>query len=311
MPYAVVAAHSGASKTTVTIGGVSYDVYEFASVGGGSVEFAAAGDVDYLIVGGGGAGASGRYYAGSGGGGGDVQQGVIAVPAAAHSIVVGAGGAGSPAHDTQAHAGMMGQNSAALGLTAYGGGRGGNLSAPTPNVPGNGGGGYGANTAGGQSTAGGYNGGFSVDQSLPGGGAGDSADGEQGEVFNTPYKGRGGIGTVSSITGAPVIYGSGGTGGNRYSATTIPAPSGGGYGGTSSEDGGPGTDGLGGGGGGAGNNCRGAKGGSGVVILRVATPVAVTIPGPGKLDLFNARQIKTAAGEWLEAKGPGWHWVRS
>ena len=48
MAYAVVSSYTGAAKTTVNIGGTNYDVYTFSSLAGGSIDFSAAGDVDYF-----------------------------------------------------------------------------------------------------------------------------------------------------------------------------------------------------------------------------------------------------------------------
>lgn len=308
MAYAKVSSYPGASKTTVTINDVSYDLYEFGS--NGTVTFSQAGDVDYLIVGGGASGASGRYYSGGGGGGGDVQQGTIHTTATTYGITVGAGGPAPARHDTQPTASHNGQDSVAFGITAYGGGHAGNLNTTIANIMGNGGGAGGmVNYTGGQSLGGGCHGGnttSSVNNSA--GGAGDS---QRGFESSSNAAGAGGLGTASSITGISLIYGSGGSGGDRYASTPVAAPSGGGTGGSGSFDGGSGADGRGGGGGGAGSGRFGGKGGNGTVIIRVATPTIPTEPLPNKLDFTRALRIKTIHGEWLQAKGVGWTWARA
>jgi len=73
MAYAVVSGYTGtgATKTTVNIGGVDYDVYEIPN--GGSITFSTGGDVDVLAVGGGGgSGGTGGGSATDGGAGGRV-----------------------------------------------------------------------------------------------------------------------------------------------------------------------------------------------------------------------------------------------
>ncbi|RAP37192.1 hypothetical protein BYZ73_21965, partial [Rhodovulum viride] len=71
MAYARISAVSGtgATRTTVTVEGTSYDIYELPADGAITVEV--AGDVDYLIVGAGGASAPTSYGASGGGSGGD------------------------------------------------------------------------------------------------------------------------------------------------------------------------------------------------------------------------------------------------
>ena len=294
MAYAVVSAYSGASKTTVTIGGVSYDVYQFASTAGGSIEFSAGGTVDVLIVGGGGPGGFEGFGGGGGGSGGDVIAATVNASAGLANVLVGAG------EVSVLRGPKAGQPSAALGLTALGGGHGGQNGI----IPIDGGGGNGRNestTRLGIAHPSGFKGGDGHRESSNpprAGGGGRGAGGNGGNAV--PYlEGTGGAGITSSITGLATTYGRGGDGGHYGNGSEFAID------GKNPGDGGQGAHSI------TSANGQGGKGANGVVILRVAAPVAApSIPGPGKLDLFNARQIKTAAGEWMEAKGQGWHWGR-
>ena len=90
--------------------------------------------------------------------------------------------------------------------------------------------------------------------------------------------GHGGEGVTNAITGVEVVYGSGGGGGTRLSAsgyTCTPGEGGTNAGnGNNSGVGYPGVDGTGGGGGGGALNgsvnCEGGHGGSGTVIIEVS-----------------------------------------
>ena len=68
--------------------------------------------VDYLLVGGGG---GGRYAGGGGGGAGGMLASTTSLPVVGYTITIGAGGASN----------ANGGNTAAFGLTAFGGGTGG------------------------------------------------------------------------------------------------------------------------------------------------------------------------------------------
>lgn len=293
MAYAVVSAYSGASKTTVTIGGTSYDVYQFASIAGGSIEFSAGGAVDVLIVGGGGPGGYEGFGGGGGGSGGDVIAATVTAPAGVAGVVVGAG------EVSVLRGPKAGHPSSAFGLVARGGGYGGQNGI----VPIEGGGGNGRNestTMLGVSHPTSFKGGNGYREGTNAPRAGGGGRGAGGDGSNAvPYiEGAGGPGVVSSITGAAITYGRGGNGGHYGNGSEYAVD------GANPGDGGQGAHSLG------SANGVGGRGANGVVVLRVAAPGAVPIPGPGKLDLFNARQIRTAPGEWMEAKGQGWHWVR-
>jgi hypothetical protein len=210
--------------------------------------------VEYLIVGGGG-GSGGGFDTGGGGGGGGgmVLTGTTSVtPGNVYTITVGDGGAGgislrSPVSETN---GDAGENSVFGVLTALGGGggyasrQGGSSSAggirvisPSASVGGSGGGSVGDGNGAG------------------GGGGGSSGDGNAG-VSNTG--GNGGDGSTSSISLSTVTYGVGGRGangnvtdGNTGVAGTANTGNGARGGGTSSFA-----------------QTNGAKGGSGIVIIR-------------------------------------------
>jgi hypothetical protein len=210
--------------------------------------------VDYLIVGGGG-GSGGGFDTGGGGGGGGgmVLTGTMSVtPGTVYTITVGDGGAGgvserSPVSETN---GSDGENSVFDSLTALGGG-GGYASRQG-----------GSSSAGGirvvssSASVGGSGGGSSGDgNGAGGGGGGSSGDGNSG-VSNTG--GDGGAGVTSSISLTATNYGVGGrgangnvTGGNSAIAGTANTGNGARGGGTSSFA-----------------QTNGAKGGSGIIIIR-------------------------------------------
>lgn len=210
-----------------------------------------------LLIGGGGSGARG----GGGGGGYQYDAAHVVVPGA-YNVVVGTGGSNA-----------NGLDSVFDGITAIGGGFGGNGI----NVNGNNGGcggGAGAFTGaptGGTGSQGGNGGSSSAGNGNAGcGGGGTSQNGVAG-VNN--LGGNGGNGTANSISGSSVIYGGGG--GGACSVTNGMGGTGGG--GNASVGGDDGTNGLGGGGGG-GTGGGGGVGGSGVVIFSYLTslPYLVT-----------------------------------
>lgn len=294
MAYAVVSSYSGASKTTVTINGTSYDVYEFTSIAGGSIEFSAGGDVDALIVGGGGPGGFEGFGGGGGGSGADVIAATVNASAGLANVLVGAG------EVSVLRGPKSGQSSSAFGLTALGGGYGGQNGI----IPVNGGGGNGRNestTTLGVAHPSGFKGGDGYRESSNNPRAGGGGRGAGGNGANAvPYiEGIGGPGITSTITGVSRVYGRGGDGGHYGNGSEFAID------GQNPGDGGQGAHSLG------SANGQGGKGANGIVILRVTTPIIATTPGPGKLDLFNSRQIRTAEGEWLQAKALGWHWTRA
>ena len=240
-----------------------------------------AGDVEYLVVAGGGGG--GGNIAGGGGGGGVLTNGASTYPVSAGNYTVQVGGSG-----VNGATGVDGLPSIFDTVTATGGGGGGGGGTFGGGggvdglAGGSGGGGQflstglgGAASPAGQGYKGGYGSGTSgaSDGSSTGGGGGGGAPGVNGVAYQS---GNGGVGFVSSITGAAVHYGGGGGGGGATvnGWTTQPGVGGlggGGNGGNGSSGSTPGTNGLGGGGGGGGWNDTGHGGGRGVVILRYNT----------------------------------------
>ena len=248
-------------------------------------------NMQVLIVAGGGGG--GSDMGGGGGGGGVIYNPTFNVQASStpYSIVVGAGGAGTP-NGTNNPRGTNGSNSTFNGLTAIGGGGGASTHNSNLSPAGNGGSGGGASGGG---TPAGTNGG------APGRGtAGQGFDGADGR--NTWYPGggggAGGPGLSQPATGGPGIqypaispyYWAGGGGGSGYSGDGGNGGIGGGGGGAYSltlggaglnngtggqygnntPGGNAGANTGGGGGGGAHHtsNNKGGNGGSGIVIIK-------------------------------------------
>jgi hypothetical protein len=173
--------------------------------------------VEYLVVGGGGSGGGGYScgnYGGGGGAGGMLAGTTTLSSNANYPVTVGAGGAGV----TNALTGNSGGNSSFNGVTAYGGGGGGYLGGS--GQPGGSGGGVGWGgvfgcVTGGTGISGQGNDGSSdpTGGGFGGGGGGASAVGGFG---------FGGAGRVSNITGASVVYATGGSsynGGNAANNT--------------------------------------------------------------------------------------------
>jgi hypothetical protein len=211
--------------------------------------------VEYLIVGGGG-GSGGGYDTGGGGGGGGgmVLTGTYSVtPATTYSIVVGDGGAGgisirSPVSETN---GSSGQNSEFDSIIALGGG--GGYASRLPVGGNNSSGGPGATNPS-VASEGGRGGGSAGDGNGAGGGGGGSSGNGDNGVANVG--GNGGNGTTNTLTGTSVTYGVGGRGSNG-NATYIAIA------GTSNTG-----NGARGGGGASGQDENGAKGGSGIIVLK-------------------------------------------
>ncbi len=275
-----------------------YDIHTFTN--NGTFTMPCAGKVEVLLVGGGGGGGRNGdqrdLQGGGGGGAGGVMITNLTLAAGNHSITIGEGGA----------VGANGGDTIAFNLTAYGGGAGArfrsNMSEQTPpgyigNSGASGGGstyyyyytnliegGYspalidGTHVPGGSAIYAadgnlGHDGGWSEHPYGAGGGGGAGAVGGSttGSGHSTP--GAGGDGVVSGITGTATYYGGGGAGYRNKQQIA------GGLGGggeckkidSSTSTPMPGADGLGGGG------CGGAKGGSGVVIIRYKLPPKGTI----------------------------------
>ena len=266
---------------------------------------ATAGYAEILVVGGGGAGGNStpnyswnggiNTLAGGGGGAGGVVTGLVWLAEGVYTVNVGAGGTISDLTGGKSSI-VCGDETIAL---AYGGGRGGANSVGQSSACG--GGGSGGKDGGAVSADSveadnvGYAGGRGEAVNA-GGGGGAGAQGSQGDWAG--HVGNGGAGIASSITGHEVWYAGGGAGGDRMTYSS----GGKGGGGSSSAGGGactPGTDELGGGGGGASAIVTstetavryGARGGSGVVIVRLSSQVndnyVSAIVGNSDVEVFD------------------------
>jgi hypothetical protein len=250
--YTAIATPGGATNTgassPITVSGLSngtaYTFQVLATNAYGSGPLSSASNsvtpvlsyMEYLILAGGGGGSGG------GGGAGGILTGTT-IFSGSYTVTIGAGG--SLATQTTGNA-TAGSNSLITGLTAIGGGYG----AGTTNVGGSGGSGGGASigttataqvVAGGTATSGQGNvGGTSTNTGvytgwLGAGGGGASAVGQNVADYDTGALGGGlgGAGLLSSITGSPVTYA---TGGKGYLSTGVSADaaanSGGGGGGS-------------------------------------------------------------------------------
>ena len=253
-------------------------------VGNYTVTFNRAMNIEVLVVAGGG---GGGYQSGGGGGaGGVIYNNNYSVSTLGISVSIGSGGSGAEGGSGENSLGSKGGNSVFGNLTAIGGGKGGTTTSSTDAQGGSGGSGggscYAANTmliAGGAGTLSqGFNGGsnngginWNSEPSGSGGGGGASS---AGGAAATNRCGNGGNGIAISITGLSTYYGGGGGGGtwNSTAEGGLGGSGGGGKGGRGGTYPVAGTDNYGGGGGGGGLNGgdyqKGAKGGSGVVIIR-------------------------------------------
>jgi hypothetical protein len=223
--------------------------------------------IELLIVAGGGGG--GGDAAGGGGGGGVIYKTDYAINApSSTTVTVGAGGlAGVGTNSILATNG----NDSYFGiLRAIGGGAGGRYNNNPGSLGGSGGGGAYTGALGGAAT---------VNQGFSGGIAGSSGGGGGGGAGGAGISGQsggiGGIGALYSISGSPTYY-AGGGGGGRFAVGAEGLNNGGlggggrGAGSCGSNPAVSGTDFTGGGGGGAPAGCQsnGAKGGTGIVIVR-------------------------------------------
>jgi hypothetical protein len=266
----IAASATGGTTSTTTVGGVTYRIHSFTSLGSQTFTVNNIGSwnqFEFLVVAGGGSGAG---YVGGGGGGGGFIEGVFSANTGNYSVTVGDGAVAGGTAGTEG--GFNGQNSSITGLnlniTAIGGGGGGNHD----NFPGkSGGSGGGASSTNGQSPVGGlpsfgtisgsaiisaashgFRGGNTTGprpnsncEGAGGGGAGGPAP----DHLNV-NTGPGGPGRPSSILGT-TYYFSGGGGGGSYLPNDAGDTIGGGRGGR----------GGGGGGGAVGNGSAGAGGG--------------------------------------------------
>jgi hypothetical protein len=246
---------------------------------------------DFLVIAGGGAGGTGTnsaylrtgggggaggyrnsYSTETSGGGGSSETNLTLTPGTVYTITVGAGGAnaafGNPGSDS------LISGSDITTITSTGGGGGANWT-NSGAAGGSGGGGGAANsaTSGGSGTANqGFDGGGTPASGNVSGGGGGA--GQVGEDAEGGAGGNGGDGVASSITGSSVTRAGGGGAGTYAADLTTGGAGGGGAGGYDpnivGEDGTTNT-GSGGGGGGEPGGIDSGSGGSGVVILRMAT----------------------------------------
>lgn len=258
---------TGGTITTATVGGMSYTIHTFTTVGTTSFVVSRAVNVEYLVVAGGGGGGVGR--AGGGGGGGFVEAAMSLSPGT-YTITVGQGGtAGS--NDSQGGDGSA--SSIGALVTTVGGGGGGGWVTNTGRNGGSGGGassggaGAGSRTPGSATAGTGQNGSSNFDAQYGGGGGGAG-----GYAF-TAVSRTGGNGCQSQMSGTLTYYAGGGGAGSAGGSASAGGLGGGGTGsvanGTAAQSGTANTGG--GGGGGEGPTGPGGAGGSGIVILRYPT----------------------------------------
>jgi hypothetical protein len=220
--------------------------------------------VQYLIVGGGGGGGGGfDTGAGGGGGAGVVLSGTtIAVANTPYNVTIGDGGnGGTGVAGGPETVGSSGNSSVFKTIVALGG-SGGRQSRSAP-----GGNGVGGTIATSIAGGGGGNGGGNISVGLaPGGGGGNGSAGSNGSAPSggIALGGAGGSGVSNSLSGSPVTYGAGGTGGTEKQTS----------GGAINGEAGASNTGNGGGGAttGVSSGANGGKGGSGIVIIRYYNP---------------------------------------
>lgn len=226
--------------------------------------------IEFLVASGGGGG--GGYFGGGGGAGGLTIATRAYAASTTYSITVGAGGAAS---SSTFEAGSNGAQSAVflagsgVVVSNGGGGGGGYDGIASQPYPGNGGSGGGAGITGGAGGTG------IAGQGFAGGSGASAGGGGAGAAGTTTAATSGGIGRVSTITGASVYYSGGG---GQGSGDGVGGAGGGGNGGSVPVAGTANTGG--GGGGGGGSPYVGKAGGSGVVIIRSFTPAVSTTGSP-------------------------------
>ena len=242
---------------------------------------------DFLVIAGGGGGSGDGGAGGSGaggyrnsystessGGGGSSETSLTLTPGTTYTITVGAGGAAS---STNSGLGGQGGDSSISGsditdITSAGGGVGGSGGGgDNDGTVGGSGGGADSGTGSSGTANQGFKGGDSDNAGGAGGGGGGAGAVGANNSSNNP--GSGGNGLASSITGSSVTRGGGGGGATFNGIQASGGSGGGGDGGTQSpvRQGTSGTANTGGGAGGKYATTPHNTGGSGVVILRMAT----------------------------------------
>jgi hypothetical protein len=238
---------------------------------------------DYLVVaggggggtnpgGGGGAGGLRTTVGAISGGGGSPESALNLLASTNYTVTIGAGGA-APNSNTK------GGDSTFSTITSAGGGTGRNNTAPSQNGGSGGGGNYFATTPGTGTANQGFAGGLSYDYGNLSAGGGGGAGAAGSPAVAGGNSGAGGVGVqITSFatptgTGANSGYyaGGGGGGDSAQGASAGAGGLGGGGAGTTSSTVNNGVANTGGGGGGASGTVGvGAKGGSGIVIIRYA-----------------------------------------
>jgi len=216
----VLPAASGGVITTFISGGDTYYVHTFTQ--NDVFTLFQPLTADYLIVAGGG---GSNFDVSGGGGAGGLLTGTTILTAVnqPYSIVVGLGGA--PGYDAGVIWATNGGNSIFNSLTAIGGGAGADYNGRPAQNGGSGGGGNSVVFSGGTGTSSpirqGYNGGNGPIglQFSSGGGGGADAPGQAGGSIG--ISSTGGAGLSSNITGTPIYYAGGGSGG-RDTGSTVP-----------------------------------------------------------------------------------------
>jgi hypothetical protein len=229
-------------------------ITEFTTVGATNwIAPAGVTTVEYLVVGGGGGSGATHDGGGAGGGGGGMvlTGNLTVIPGNIYSVVVGDGGAGGiglASPSTRETDGSSGENSELSSIVALGGGQG-----YRSRSNGSGSGGAAAIDSTATASIGGFGGSFA---NGGGGGGGDSGAGSNGVVGGLRTGGSGGSGTSSSISGSSRTYGRGGNGGTAQTNNNAVA----GSANTGNGASGPGTP--------FSSQKSGAKGGSGIVIIK-------------------------------------------
>jgi uncharacterized repeat protein (TIGR02543 family) len=253
--YAIWAAIS-CSPTSATTGG--YTIYTFTTAGTcfWTVPVGLT-DVEILAVAGGGGGGYSYENSGAGGGAGGQLKTGTATLSTTLEVTVGAGGA---AGISTSQRGGTGANSVVSTITALGG-TGGCASRATTC----------SNSAQATSSAA-ANGGIGG-----AGGASGRGGGGSNTTGSTTSSTTGGVGTASSFSGTSVTYGVGGSGGTARGASTNivgtagSANTGNGGGGASAKS--------------ASGDVNGGVGGTGLVIVRVASALTVTFDSQSGSDV--------------------------
>ena len=256
----------GGTADTIEIGGVVYSVHEFTE--DGELEILRPCIIDFVVVGGGGSAGSSQAAGGGGGGGVKLGSATFQTAGAVLNAVVGQGGSVQSA----------GGQSSFLDVVALGGGHGNSGSGAS-----GGGGrawtwagtGTGGSGVGGQGHSGGNGHGHNTSEAQQGAGGGGGA-GEPGQNGSAAQGGNGGDGLLIDLFGEPLYFGGGGGGGVRCSHGATPGLGGLGGGGNAGDGYSPGQRGEDGKGGGGGGGCASARGGRGVVLLRISPLMSIS-----------------------------------